>query len=242
MDEQLYHQFFKIEDRHWWFVARKKILAALLQQRLPDHAYILDVGCGTGGFLMELSASHYVYGMDFSSLAVDYCHKRGLNNTYVADFSTFPHPELKFDLISFLDVIEHIDDDVAVLRTAKDYLAGNGKLLITVPAYQFLWSRHDKINHHRRRYTAGSLKKSVTAAGFSIEKLSYFNSILFPVAFAGRLAEKIISRSKNLSPEFAVPPMPINSILKALFSSERLWLRNFSFPFGLSVLCIAKKI
>ncbi len=242
MNEQLYDHFFKVEEQHWWFVARKNILIALLKPWLPNSAYILDVGCGTGAFLKELSSSHHVYGMDFSELAIEYCHKRKLYNTYVADFSTFPHPELKFDLISFLDVIEHIDNDVAILLEAKRHLSENGRLLITVPAYQFLWSRHDEINHHKRRYTSGLLKKSVTAAGFSIEKLSYFNSILFPLALVGRLAEKVVSWHGKLSPEFAVPPAPLNSILNITFSSEQYWLRNFNIPFGLSVLCIAKRM
>lgn len=241
MDEQLYHRFFEIEKRHWWFVARQAIVEYLVAHRchLFPGAKVLDVGCGTGSVLAGLSKQFEAYGTDTSPSAIEYCRKRGLKNAYVCTLQDFPHTELRLDLITMLDVIEHIDDDVQILHQAWNRLAPNGRILLTVPAYQFLWGPHDVANHHKRRYTRSLLKKVMDQSGFIVETVSYFNSILFPLALIRRGIGLLIAERQD---EFmAIPPRPVNALLKSVFMMEKYVVRRASFPFGLSVLGIGRK-
>ena len=241
MEGELYSKFYEIETMHWWFTARQEILAEIIRDRirLPQNAKVLDVGCGTGAILAILDRQFDAYGTDMSPLAIDFCRQRGLNKAYCCTLDTFPYPDLRFDLITMLDVIEHIDDDIGVLRQAFELLNPNGRILVTVPAYEFLWSQYDELNHHKRRYVRSRLIEVIRASGFSIEMASYYNTILFPTAFVRRIFERFI-RPKNDS-TLDLPPPSINRILRRVFSFERHLLRFMRLPFGLSVVAIAKK-
>jgi SAM-dependent methyltransferase len=149
----------------------------------------------------------------------------------------------KYDLILMLDVLEHLDDDAQALLKLDLRLKPGGWLLITVPAYQFLWSEHDDINHHKRRYVLKGLKQVVSQAGYSIYYGSYFNTFLFPIVAGVRIVKKIlqISNSTGNSNDLLLPPKPVNQFLSLLFASERYLMDQLSLPFGVSVLLLARK-
>lgn len=240
MEEEHYRKFFEIEERHWWFVARQKIIADVIQRRcgIARGANALDVGCGTGAILKLLSQQYTAYGTDTSELAIDFCRRRGLTTAFCCTLDSFPHPDLRFGLITALDVIEHVDDDLGVVRQAAGYLEPGGALLVTVPAYQFLWSAHDDRNHHKRRYVRPRLRDVLVRAGLKVEMLSYYNTLLFPLALIERLTEKLL-RLRN--DELALPPPILNRLFEFVFALERVPLRATSFPFGLSLIAVARK-
>ena len=240
MDEKLYTEFYELEDQHWWFVSRQRIIFDLLnrQLKLSPRAKVLDVGCGTGAVLAGLSARYEAYGTDTSELAIEYCRQRGLDNVYCCPVEGFPLEHLRFDLVTLLDVIEHVDDDVQMLRNASDRLASGGRVLVTVPAYQFLWGPHDVASHHRRRYTRSRLKTALDNSGLIVEKISYMNSILFPVAVVERLLTR---RAEEGGSTLKIPSKPLNSVLSSVFAFERHLIRMTSLPFGLSLVAIARK-
>ena len=241
MEEHLYKTFYEIEKKHWWFVGRQQIVGELIRQRLrlPSGSKVLDVGCGTGSILEMLSREHEAYGTDTSPIAIELCGQRGLKNAHQCSLDSFPYPDIRFDLITLLDVIEHVDDDLEVLRQAYRFLSPGGAILVTVPAYQWLWSKHDAVNHHKRRYAKTQLRGVLDAAGFRIEMLSYYNAILFPIALVQRLAEHVVKSEKDTTLD--IPPLPINSLLLSIFSSEKYLLRRSSLPFGLSVVAIGRR-
>ncbi len=239
MDDVLYSTFAAVEDRHWWFVARRAIIFSLLKSRIhiPDGADVLDAGCGTGATLHAFSQRYKSSGIDVSPIAVEQCRARGLHSVAVGTFENFPFPDRTFDLITLLDVIEHIDDDVAALQMAKKYLKAGGHILLTVPAYQFLWSKHDEVNQHKRRYTRKVLYERLKKSGYAIDFISYYNTFLFPLALIERLFEKLLR--KDASVALQIPPAPLNAFFTQMFELERFWLQERSFPFGLSLLAIA---
>ncbi len=239
MDDVLYSTFAAVEDRHWWFVARRAIILSLLKNRahVRDGAEILDAGCGTGATLQAFSQRYRSSGIDVSPIAVEQCRARGLNSVAVGTFEKFPFPDKSFDLIALLDVIEHIDDDVATLQLAGKYLKDGGCILLTVPAFQFLWSKHDDLNQHKRRYTRRVLKERLKKSGYTIDFISYYNTLLFPLALAERLLEKLLHKDASIA--LKILPAPLNVIFTQIFGVERWWLRAGSFPFGLSLLAIA---
>ncbi|MBI5642859.1 MAG: class I SAM-dependent methyltransferase [Deltaproteobacteria bacterium] len=245
MDKTLYDQFFELESHHWWFVARREIILRQIRANLPQKANnsVLDVGCGTGIMLEYLKEFGDVRGMDFSADAVNYSNLRLKGAVEVKQgglTGKLPYKENTFNLITLLDVIEHIDDDRKALKAAFRILKPGGTLVCTVPAYMFLWSGHDVLNHHKRRYTSRELGEKVAGAGFRIEKITYFNSLLSPAVF---LARCLVPASKRLEPksDFKTYAGPINSTLKNIFLLEKNLLNFLSFPFGVSLLCVAKK-
>ena len=162
MEATFYQTVYEIEKIHWWCVARQRIVEDVIQRRLrlAPGARVLDVGCGSGAVLEALSERFEAYGTDTSQLAIDLSRQRGLTNAFCCTLATFPRAELRFDLTTLLDVIEHVDDDLAVLREAHHYLKPGGWALVTVPAYQFLWGPHDVVNHHKRRWPPGPARSS----------------------------------------------------------------------------------
>lgn len=245
MDKSLYAQFFELESRHWWFVARREIILSQIRRHLPGKTgnTVLDVGCGTGIMLEYLKEFGSVRGMDSSADAVNYSNLRLKGAVEVKQGGLTgkpPYKENTFSLITLLDVIEHIDDDRKALKGAFKMLGNGGTLVCTVPAYMFLWSGHDVLNHHKRRYTLRELGEKVEGAGFRIEKISYFNCLLSPAVFLGRC---LGPASKRLEPksDFRTYPGPVNSILENIFLLEKNLLNFLSFPFGVSIICIARK-
>jgi SAM-dependent methyltransferase len=184
LEDRLYKELYELEDDHWWFRSRRHVVSALLRREdLPASPRILDAGCGTGRNLVEYAALGEVEGVDMSESAVEFCHRRGFDGVTQASLEALPFEDGRFDVIIATDVIEHLDDDVAVLEELRRVAEPDGRLLVTVPAYQWLWTQRDEDHHHRRRYTAKRLRRSVTAAGWTPTTETYFYlSILPPVA------------------------------------------------------------
>ena len=241
MEEYLYEHFYKIENEHWWFAARQHILREFMEKkmRVPPGTRLLDVGCGTGAILDSFSKRYEAYGQDVSPQAVEFCRKRGIVNVVLGTLDRLPPEYRNFELVTFLDVLEHIDNDRGALREANALLKEGGRLLITVPAFPSLWGSHDVVTHHKRRYVRKTLTEVVTASGFDIEHMSYFNFFLFPVAWIRRKLARFTGASS--ADDMEVPPKPVNAILRLIFQSEQVLLPRIHFPFGLSLICVARK-
>ena len=244
MDASLFATFADVEQRHWWFLARREIVLALATDLLPEGARVLDVGCGTGFVLERLQERYDAFGVDASPIAVDLCRAGGLDRVAqgrTEDLSTLEGRP--FGGIFLLDVLEHLDDDLDALVRVREVLAPGGVAIITVPAFMFLWSSHDEINEHRRRYRRAELRRLLACAGFEVERTTYFNAWLFPVAAAARVAGRVLG-ARGAS-GLQVPPEPINGALRRVFASERRWLtqgpHGGSFPFGVSLLAVGRR-
>ncbi len=241
MFEDVYKANFELEEKYWWFVARNRIVFELLQRFFsPDEdGYVLDFGCGTGGFAKILSQKYKVICLDPSPIAVKYCKNRGLELVFQSTIDDFylQNPNLK--AVCALDVIEHIDDDVGTLQKLYKLLENNGKLVVTVPAYQWLWSNHDVLHMHKRRYTKKHLLKVLSQSGFQVIYISYFNFFLFLPAIIKRL----LTRRNNVEEQPPVDPVSdlANKILTKIFLFEKFFLPKVRFPFGLSIIAIARK-
>lgn len=241
MDETLYRKFFEVEKRHWWFVARSRIVLDLIHQRLriPAGAAVLDIGCGTGAILQALSQRYNAIGLDQSPLAIQLCHQQGIKNALLGGFDVLPDPNQRFDLIALLDVIEHLDDDLGLLKACRERLSPRGSVIVTVPAWPSLWSKHDDLNHHRRRYRRQQLRDVLQCAGFEMPWISYYNTILFPLALMHRLLERL--RPDRPDRALEIPSQGLNWALTAVFAAERRWLRFGRFPAGLSLIAVGRK-
>ncbi len=245
MDARLYEDFARLEDNHWWFTGRRSVVREVLRRRLPNgrSLRILDVGCGTGGMLAMLREFGDVEGMDASDQALSHARRRVGEGVplYRGQLPDGIPAGRTYDVITAFDVIEHIPDAVGALSAVKRALAQDGTLVCTVPAYQFLWSKHDELNQHQRRYTAALLERHLRAAGFSVFWQSYFNSFLFPPIAAVRLARKIVPE-RDGGTDLGEAPGPINRLLDAVFSAERFVLSRARFPFGVSLLALARPV
>ena len=244
MEDRKYIKFYEVENNHWWFVTRKKIISHIINKKIKKNKNnsLLDFGCGTGNILDELSKKYNAYGADMSELAINFCKKRNLNNIFTNDhfFNNLEYKN-KFDIITLLDVIEHVDEDQDLLGKLKDLLTEDGSIIVTVPAYQFLFGPHDIINMHKRRYVKKTLKKVIENSGYKIYKLSYFNTILAPLIILRRFLDRSLRGEEYLRDDDDVPNTFFNIILKFIFGLEKYILPYISMPFGISILCIAKK-
>ncbi|MBV6622803.1 MAG: class I SAM-dependent methyltransferase [Rivularia sp. (in: Bacteria)] len=244
MEKDFYLQYASVEDKHWWFVARRQIIQQVIcGLNLPKNAQILEAGCGTGGNLQMLSRHGNVSAMELDEIACQLANQRQITQVkrgHLPDKIPF---NSSYDLILILDVIEHLDDDLSALEALYYKLKPGGYLLVTVPAYQFLWSEHDEINHHKRRYRLKNLKNLVEKANYQVNYTSYFNTFLFPLIAMVRSLAKLLPKQNKHQPssDLVVPSKLVNKFLKWLFASERYLLDKFSLPFGVSILLLAKK-
>lgn len=239
MDPKAYDQMAQVEDVHWWFVARRRVLGPILQGlNLPPQAQILEAGCGSGGNLAMLAAFGSVCAMELSDSARQKAQARGIGVVQEGKLPQgIPFQGQRFDLIALLDVLEHLDEDVEALKALGSRLAPNGRLLLTVPANPWLWSRHDTLNHHKRRYTKRGLEKVLTTAGFQIHNISYFNTLLFPLIAGIRLLQKAL-KVKD-SDDLTMPSSLVNRTLGTIFAWERFLVNRIPMPFGVSLVLVA---
>lgn len=242
MDPQAYAQMADTEARHWWFVARKDILRRMIGTlKLPEGARILEVGSGTGGNLEMLSRFGNV-----SALEMDEGARKVARDKTGGRFSIFPghcpddipFKDERFDLVCMFDVLEHIDEDVETLSALRGLLAPGGRMLVTVPAYRWLWGSHDVFLHHKRRYTAGSLRRTLRAGGLAVDRLTYFNTLLLPLVAGARLLDKALGRKEATGGD--IPSPATNRVLCSIFRSERRLLPAVNFPAGVSLLAVAR--
>ena len=231
-----------IEKDHWWFVARRQILSSLIEKFIfTANPKILEIGAGTGGNLEMLIQHGSVTAVEPNIIARNRIQKNFAKKITLIDGRLPDELNLenqKFDVICLFDVLEHIEDDQAALLNIKKHLASNGKIILTVPAFQFLFSDHDKKLHHFRRYNKDNLTKLIKACGLETKAISYFNFFLFPIAFLTRLLKKIFPSIKL---EEKTPSPFLNKIFGKIFVSEKFFLKNgLTFPFGLSLFVILK--
>lgn len=243
MRENFYAEYFRIEDRHWWFVGRRQIVLAVLGAHLTPapHGRILDFGCGTGTMLGYLRRFGEVEGIDADEHAVRYCHARGQARVQLLDSDALPFPDDSFDLLTALDVLEHIDDDRRSFAEVARILRPGGTFLATVPSYPWMWGVQDEISHHFRRYTRRQLEQRILAAGLELERLTHFNTILFAPIAAVRLARRLRPPEGEPRSDFQMTREgAVNRLLTAVFSAEARWLRTRDLPFGVSLLALAR--
>ncbi len=245
MEEHVYHRMAEIQDRHWWYEARRQILNALLKKLpLPGSAKILEVGSGPGANINMLSNFGSLYVLEPDAFSRKHITEHyGLPAGHVKNgFLPGDIPfDPDFDLVCAFDVIEHIEQDAGAIESLFKSLKHGGYAIFTVPAYQFLWSSHDEALHHKRRYTKESFAAILRQAGFQIEFISYYNTILFPLIALIRIAKKLFGirhGADDTMPRFDF----INSALRAIFSLEKWILNPMTLPFGVSIVAVCRKI
>lgn len=240
MDRIVYDRMAAHDSTHWWYRARRDILADYLTRYggLPEGARILEIGCGTGHNLPMLAGFGEVDAIEIDPEARAIASARLGKEVGAAPLPLLPDvPRGHYDLIAVLDVVEHIEDDVAALSAMRERLAPGGRILITVPAHQWMWSAHDVVNHHHRRYSKATLVKAITDAGLRPRKLGYFNSLLFPLAAGARVAGRITGRDDS---DDAPPPAPVNRLFEAVFRLERHLVGRVPMPPGVSIVTFAE--
>ena len=243
MQEHTYSIMYEVEGKHWWFVGRRKIIAGFVEKICRDigkrRPRILDVGCGTGANLQMLANFGAAEGVDVSSGALDFCRARGLSKVKQGAAEALPYEDASFDLVTGLDVVEHLDDDIAGLGEMRRVLRPGGRALLFVPAFMFLWGVQDDISHHRRRYTIPELRERLSEAGLTVERATYANITFFLPILFGRL----LMRLTGIRPasENNITIGALNGLLGGIFGAESWWLQKMSFPFGVSIVCVARR-
>ncbi len=242
MNIYMYRTFFKIQKSHWWFVTKKKIVLDVIN-RYAENIFepkILDIGCGSGLMLNALQNIGPTFGMDMSDDAISFSKEIFDGRVEKGALPhAIPYEKNFFDIITALDVIEHIDQDTESLVAIRSLLVEHWKAIITVPAYMFLWSSFDELNEHKRRYTLAEMQRKLVQAGFTIEKITYYNTLLFPVVWAVRTLNNLLRRDG--ASDVDMPSKVLNSILKIIFGIERILIRHLNFPFGVSILAVVTK-
>jgi SAM-dependent methyltransferase len=228
------------EDRaHWWFLGRRAVILAEMARRLPaGRARIAELGCGSGGMLEALSRFGTAVGVETDAVLRARAQERGLDVRAGALPDAIPLHPGRWDAVCLFDVLEHVDDEAGALAACRRLLVPGGRLFVTVPAYAWLWSRHDELLGHRRRYTARGLRQVAKRAGFTVERLTYFNTILAPPIMAVRMVRAALRRRGH---DLDRPAPWLNRALAACFSAEARLLRWTSPPFGISILLVARR-
>lgn len=228
------------QDRgHWWFIGRRAILLAEMARWLPRRrCRVAELGCGSGGMLEALGRFGSAVGLETDPALIEAARQRGLDCRPGSLPADVPLPAGEWDAVCLFDVLEHLDDEAAALGACRQLLAAGGFLFVTVPAYGWLWSRHDELLGHRRRYTAPRLRQVVGDAGLQVERVSYFNTLLAPPIVTVRLLRRVLRRDGH---DLHRPPEPLNRLLAALFAAEAGLLRRRSLPFGISLLLVARR-
>jgi SAM-dependent methyltransferase len=242
MDERLMNAMLELDDRHWWYRGRRRIIRAELD-RLPVRAgaRVLDAGCGSGRTLEELRRYGEVFGIELDPGAAQKAQERGCGEVRIGRLEELPWEDGTFDLITCLDVIEHTPDDRVTLSELRRVCKPGGFLLATVPAYQALWSMHDVANHHYRRYSRPRLRAAAGEAGWRVRRMTSFNGLLLGPAAAVRLAERRRLREpdSDYKPELTLGPEWLNAALEQPLRLEARWLaRGRTMPAGLSLLAV----
>ena len=243
MQEHTYPIMYQIEGTHWWFAGRRRIISGFVEricstlEKQPPH--ILDVGCGTGANLELLARYGEAEGVDVSPEALAFCRERGLQNVRQGEAEHLPYADASFDLVTGLDVVEHLDDDVAGLQEMRRVLRPNGRALLFVPAFMFLWGVQDDISHHRRRYTLKEFEQKLRDAGLTVERITYANISFFLPILIGRTLMRLTGMRPASENNITIGML--NGVLGKILGAEGWWLQRFRFPFGVSIVCVARR-
>lgn len=242
MDARLMHMMLEVDEHHWWYRGRRAIIAGELERfELPSPARVLDAGCGSGRTLLELARFGEVYGLELNEEAAAVARARGDFAIHIGRVEELPFPDGTFDLTTCLDVIEHTPNDVAALAELRRVSRPGARLLMTVPAYQSLWSRHDVANHHYRRYSRRTLTAAAQAAGWRLERITSFNSVLLAPAAIVRLLERNLHPGSNYVTDLHLGRRRLNRILEQPLRAEARWLSaGHTLPAGLSLLAVMR--
>ncbi len=245
MENKEYEIMYNIEDNYWWYVGLRELVFSFINKFSRNHnsLRILDAGCGTGGVLQRYAA-YKAYGFDMAEQAIQFCKSRHLNNIIIASVCDIPFKDNSFNFIVSLDVLYHksVKSDIDALREFYRVLGRDGRLIMNLPAYNFLQSTHDKAIHTQHRYTRTELIQKIKKVGFSIEKITYRNAIFFPFIAIERSIKKITTKKDNKA-ESDLKPLPnfVNKLLSQILFLENKLISVTNLPFGLSVFCVARK-
>lgn len=241
MDRDVYERMAESQAAHWWFSARRRIISSVIQHLdLQQGAEILEAGCGPGGNLQMLQQHGTVYAMEPDSSSVDFAQSIGcatVQSGFLPD--AIPFEDKQFDLIVALDVLEHVQADAEAVRALLHRVKPQGNLLVTVPAFQFLWSAHDDHHHHQRRYSPKTLRDLFQLDGIDVQWVTCFNTWLFPLIFTVRMLKRLLGLRD--SPDDAMPGAVLNRLLLGIFASERFVVGRVHLPVGTSVMLLARK-
>lgn len=244
MQQHTYAILYEVEETHWWYRGRRRILSYFINQvcnQVKDRQpQILDVGCGTGANLMMLGEFGDAHGIDISHDALAFCKARGLERVRLGAAEKLPYEDGTFDLVTALDVIEHLDDDLAGLKEMRRVLRVDGHALLFVPAFMFLWGVQDDVSNHRRRYRKQQLLKVIREAGFEVERATYANITFFAPILLVRTFMRLLGI--KTSTENNIGMSSLNRTLGWILGSEATWLKYMNLPFGVSALCVARRV
>jgi SAM-dependent methyltransferase len=240
MERQAFDRMAELDGKHWWYRARRDILSDVIARRVrpPADARILEIGCGTGHNLAMLGQFGRLEAVELDDAARTLAEQRLgrpiANDALPGLADTMPGP---FDLIALLDVLEHVPDDRGALAAIRRMLAPTGALVVSVPANPWMWTAHDAVHHHHRRYRKSELAERAAEAGFGIDLLTHFNSLLFPPIAAVRLLGKITGKQES---DDRLPSPAVNGLLERLFGAERQLVGRVPLPFGVSLLAVLR--
>jgi SAM-dependent methyltransferase len=249
VDQALYDEMYRLEQRHWWFAAKRRIVGSLLERFstvLPTEERkprVCDLGCGCGMQAAELAARGWdVVGVDASEDALTNCRSRGVEAMHGLLPDDIPVPPATMDAVLLLDVLEHIEDDAATLTAGAERVRSGGVVIVTVPAYAWMWTGRDAHHHHKRRYSRRRFNELIGSCGTcEVELVSFLNTILFPLAMVARLGGNLLRRS-NAAGDLTVPRLGLNALLGEVFAFERhLLRRGVRLPWGLSLVAVLRK-
>ena len=242
MYEHEYEAMYGLETFYWWFVARRILVEELLADEVKgrDSVRILDIGCGTGANMKAFSRQGKTIGVDSSMDALNFCQTRGLHNLTLSGVEQLPFRDGTFDVVTALEILEHTDDDLHALREIRRVAGKDALVLITVPAYGFLWSEHDEALRHRRRYTAHELRNKLTVTGYDVVRTSYLITSLFFPILALRIWNGLFRTSTRPKATYLLLPRWINRCLIGILGIERKLFRRMNLPFGVSVIALAR--
>lgn len=243
MNLEEYEVMYRQEQAYWWFVSRSELLNFYMREmiQLPRDPRILDLGCGTGANLEALSEYGQAMGADFSSEALAFCRKRALPRLVQGNGEALPIRSDSLDLVTAMDSLEHIPHDNAALGEIFRILKPGGKLLVTVPAFGFLWSEHDEALQHLRRYTASELTAKMRLAGFSMGKVTYVLFFLFFPVLVVRFLQNLTKTGTHPKTSISVLPALVEKAFMLLNRLEMVMLRWMDLPFGVTIVAVATK-
>ncbi len=243
MEAQSIQEYEKLEKYYWWFVGRRQIIGRVLEKYFSgEKLNILDWGCGPGGNFSLLGQYGQVLGVDASEESISACKQKGITNVLQAVELSELKGGAQYDLVTNFDVLEHISDDRGFLQGLRTVVKPGGHVLVTVPAYQFLWSSLDEALGHKRRYTRKEISEKFARAGYQVMRASYFIFFLSPAFVGYRMFEKLIKKkSTSLSGSVIEFPKLINWLFTKTLSLESILIPFISLPFGTSIIVLAKK-